>query len=129
MNHLTEQHIQAIELFLEGKTQKQIAETVQVHRNTVSSWLKSDLFKTEIKKIAVTRRQDRLGELVDAIFDYAIRDGNSSIAKLALQINGMLTDKVNITNSSAQESGVDMDKIDALIEADYKRFEAEGEFE
>ncbi|WP_336883842.1 helix-turn-helix domain-containing protein [Priestia koreensis] len=129
MKYLNGQHLECIELLLEGKTQKEISEKMGLHRNTISNWTREPLFEQEIRKAAVRRSQYKIGAVVDVVYDSAIKDRSAAMAKLALQLNGMLTDQVNVTKSNVQEGGVNMDRIDDEIAAFAKRLEAEGEFD
>nr|WP_313783878.1 hypothetical protein [Paenibacillus larvae] len=43
-------------------------------------------------------------ELIDSLTEIAIRDGNAAMAKLALQINGMLTDRIEVETTGRTKS-------------------------
>lgn len=47
--------------------------------------------------------------------DWAIREGNAAAAKLILQINGMLTDKLEV--ETKENGGTDIVALTARIEA------------
>lgn len=79
-----------------GKTIEEIAELCGVHRATIFEWKKDPLFESELKRQMVRNSQDKLPELIESLSAIAIRDGNAAMAKLALQINGLLTDKVEV---------------------------------
>jgi hypothetical protein len=97
-----------------GKTDEQIAEICGVSRQSIHNWRKDAMFEAELKKQIVRNSQDRLPELVESLAEIAIRDGNAAMAKLALQINGMLTDKVEIeTKDSGRD--IDYDALDSEI--------------
>ncbi|WP_145412496.1 phBC6A51 family helix-turn-helix protein [Paenibacillus xylanexedens] len=79
-----------------GKTYDELAEIIGVHRSTLFEWKKNPVFEAELKRQMVRNSQDKLPELIDSLSTIAIRDGNAAMAKLALQINGLLTDKVEV---------------------------------
>lgn len=89
-----------------GKTYEEIAEICGVHPNTIANWRKDRAFDTELKRAIVRTNSDRLPEMVASLADIAIRDGNAAMAKLALQVNGMLTDNVEVTTRT--EEGTDV---------------------
>ncbi|MGR6336430.1 phBC6A51 family helix-turn-helix protein [Priestia megaterium] len=129
MRYLNENQYKAIGLLLEGKKNVEIAEELGVHRNTVTNWLKEDLFQSELRKAATRHSQHRLGELVERMYSTAINDGSAAMAKLLLQMQGMLTDKVSVEQSVKQEAGISYDKIDDEIAAFAKRLEDETDIE
>ncbi|MDT2236633.1 hypothetical protein P7H19_10490 [Paenibacillus larvae] len=45
-------------------------------------------------------------ELIDSLTEIAIRDGNAAMAKLALQINGMLTDRIEVETTGPDQVDV-----------------------
>lgn len=79
-----------------GKTYDELAEIIGVHRSTLFEWKKNPVFEAELKRQMVRNSQDKLPELIDSLSTIAMRDGNAAMAKLALQINGLLTDKVEV---------------------------------
>ena len=98
-----------------GKTYEQIAELCGVHPNTILNWRKDPLFERELKAQMVRNSQDKLPELIESLADIAIRDGNAAMAKLALQINGLLTDKVEVETKTADAT--DVEALKAKLEA------------
>lgn len=129
MRYLNENQYKAIGLLLEGKKNVEIAEELGIHRNTVTNWLKEDLFQAELRKAATRHSQHRLGELVERMYSTAINEGSAAMAKLLLQMQGMLTDKVSVEQSVKQEAGISYDKIDDEIAAFAKRLEDETDIE
>ncbi|MBA9027534.1 phBC6A51 family helix-turn-helix protein [Peribacillus huizhouensis] len=97
-----------------GKTDEEIAQISGVSRQSIHNWRKDPLFERELKKQIVRNSQDRLPELVESLAEIAIRDGNAAMAKLALQINGMLTDKVEI-ETKGSDKDIDYDALDSEI--------------
>jgi orotate phosphoribosyltransferase-like protein len=130
MRYLNENQYKAIGLLLEGKKNVEIAEELQIHRNTVTNWLKEDLFQAELRKAATRHGQHRLGELVDRMYSTAINEGSAAMAKLLLQMQGMLTDKHIVEREiPSAVNGVNYDKIDDEIAAFAKRLEDETDIE
>jgi predicted DNA-binding protein YlxM (UPF0122 family) len=110
------------------KTDEEIAELAGVSRQSIYNWRKDPLFERELKAQMVRNSSDRLPELIESLAEIAIRDGNAAMAKLALQINGMLTDKVEVeTKVSAAE--VDIDALDDEIAAFEDRFKGDEDGE
>lgn len=94
-----------------GKTFEEIAKECGVTRRTLQEWRKDPLFERELKREMVRIAQDQLPELIASLSEIAIRDGNAAMAKLALQINGMLTDKVEI-ETKGKTDDIDFDALD-----------------
>jgi orotate phosphoribosyltransferase-like protein len=130
LRYLNESHYKAIELLLEGKKNQEIAETLGVHRNSITNWLKDDVFQAELRKAATRHSQHRLGELIERMYDVAINDRSAAMAKLILQSQGMLTDKVSVEKSIATSvNEVNYDQLDDEIAAFAKRLEDENDIE
>lgn len=68
------------------------------------------------------RNRDRLPELIDSLVDMAIEQKNAAMAKLALQVNGMLVDQVSIEKKKPEEAEIDYDALDEEIESFSKNF-------
>lgn len=98
-----------------GKTFEEIAEICGVHPNTIGNWRKDKTFDAELKRAIVRNNSARLPELVESLTDIAIRDGNAAMAKLALQVNDMLTDRVEVDTKNTE--GTDIDALKQRIEA------------
>ncbi|WP_461673447.1 phBC6A51 family helix-turn-helix protein [Priestia megaterium] len=130
MRYLNENQYKAIGLLLEGKKNVEIAEELGIHRNTVTNWTKEDLFQSELRKAATRHGQHRLGELISRMYEVAITEGSAAMAKLILQSQGMLTDKVSVEKSIATSvNEVNYDKLDDEIAAFAKRMEDENDIE
>jgi predicted transcriptional regulator len=104
-----------------GKTYEDIAAECGVTRRTLQEWRKDDLFDRELKREMIRRSQDKLPELIESLAVIAIRDGNAQMAKLALQINGMLTDKVEVRTGST-DVGIDYEALDDELASFGERF-------
>jgi hypothetical protein len=100
-----------------GLTFQQVADECGVHLNSIGNWRKDPLFERELKREIVRNTQDRLPELMEAMIDHAIKDGNAAGAKLILQANDMLTDRVEV--NAEVKDGRDIDDIKARL-ARYK---------
>jgi hypothetical protein len=100
-----------------GLTFQQIADECGVHLNSIGNWRKDPLFERELKREIVRNTQNRLPELMEAMIDHAIKDGNAAGAKLILQANDMLTDRVEV--NAEVKDGRDIDDIKARL-ARYK---------
>ncbi|MGG0555273.1 phBC6A51 family helix-turn-helix protein [Priestia aryabhattai] len=130
MRYLNENQYKAIELLLQGKKNVEIAEELSIHRNTITNWLKDDLFQSELRKAATRHSQHRLGELISRMYEVAINEGSAAMAKLILQSQGMLTDKHIVEREAPSTiNGVDYTKLDDEIAAFAKRLEDETDIE
>lgn len=98
-----------------GKTYEEIAAICGVHFNTLGNWRKDRTFDAELKRAIVRNNSAKLPEVVASMADWAIRDGNAAAAKLILQINGMLTDKLEV--GTKDNGSTDIAALTARIEA------------
>lgn len=96
-----------------GLTFKQVAETVGVTEQTLINWRKTDAFNDELKRTIMRDTIDRLPEVMAAVPDIIINEGNAAMFRTLLQAQGLLTDKVEVTT---KEGGTDVDSIKADIE-------------
>ncbi|PHD57680.1 phBC6A51 family helix-turn-helix protein [Bacillus wiedmannii] len=123
LKRLDDKHYKTIELILEGKkTYREIAKEVDVHYNTITNWQKDTLFQRELKRMVTTRTHSRLNELVDAMMETAISEGNAAMAKLILQMNEMLTDKVEV-ETKANTNEINYEELDSEIESFAERLD------
>lgn len=98
-----------------GKTMDDIAKEAGCARSTLYEWKKDPLFERELKREIIRQTHDRLPELFESMIDHAIRDGNAAMAKLVVQVNDMLTDKVEV-NNVGDGVGVDRDALRERLE-------------
>ncbi|WP_054955035.1 phBC6A51 family helix-turn-helix protein [Paenibacillus dakarensis] len=98
-----------------GKTFEEIAAICGIHVNTLKQWRKDAAFDRELKRAIIRNNSDKLPELVESLADIAIRDGNAAMAKLALQVNDMLTDRVEVDAKNAE--GTDLEALKLRIQA------------
>ncbi|MDR2994874.1 hypothetical protein CN936_25600 [Bacillus cereus] len=128
LKRLNTEHLTAINYFAlpnkGGKTNDEIAKICGVSRQSIQNWRNDPLFERELKKQMVRNSQDRLPELIESLSEIAIRDGNAAMAKLALQINGMLVDKVEVESKDATNK-IDYEGIDKDIASFEERIEEE----
>lgn len=82
-------------------TDIQIAEACGVHRNTVRAWRRQSLFEQAYKQAVIATSADRLSEMITAMADAAINDGNARAAQLVLELNGMLGKQAVVTANPA----------------------------
>jgi transcriptional regulator with XRE-family HTH domain len=106
-----------------GKTREEIANLANVTRQTLYKWERSPDFDRELKAEMQRRNRDRLPELIDSLVDMAIKNNNAAMAKLALQVNGMLVDQVSVEKKEPEKDGIDYDALDDEIESFAKRFD------
>ncbi|QNK54554.1 helix-turn-helix domain-containing protein [Paenibacillus sp. PAMC21692] len=90
-----------------GKTYEEIAAICGVHPNTIANWRKNETFQRELKREMVRKNTERLPELIESLTDIAITDRNAAMAKLALQVSGMLTDKVEVETRESEGTDVE----------------------
>jgi len=89
------------------KTFEEVAEICGVHVNTLKQWRKDKSFDTELKRAMVRNNSDKLPELIESLATIAMRDGNAAMAKLAFQVNDMLTDRVAVDTNVPEITDVD----------------------
>ncbi|MBU9705908.1 phBC6A51 family helix-turn-helix protein [Paenibacillus sp. AK121] len=90
-----------------GKTYEEIAKLCGVTARTLENWRKNPMFDAEFRRKVKRVNDDKLPQLVDSLVDIAIRDGNAAMAKLALQMGGMLTESVEVTTKRPEDINVD----------------------
>ncbi len=117
MAKLNDKQIAAITILSQpkrgGLTYDQVAEKVGVSRQTLYDWRQNDDFNNELKRRIVANTIDRLPEVMQAVPDIIINEGNAAMLRTLLQTHGMLSDKVEVTSS---EKTTDIDTIKAEIE-------------
>ncbi|MEC0167487.1 phBC6A51 family helix-turn-helix protein [Paenibacillus graminis] len=94
----------------------EIVAAANVSRSTIYAWQKDPDFIAELKAQIVRNNLDMLPELVAALPEIAIREKNAAMAKLALQVHGMLTDKVEV-QAQVSPQATDVEALRARIEA------------
>jgi predicted transcriptional regulator len=108
-----------------GKTYEEIAGICGVTARTLENWRKDATFDAEFKRAIVRDNSAKLPELVDSLSTIAMRDGNAAMAKLALQISGLLTDKIEVETKDS--GGTDVGALRARIETFKQRKNGESE--
>ncbi|OME31787.1 helix-turn-helix domain-containing protein [Paenibacillus sp. FSL E2-0274] len=108
-----------------GKTYEEIAELCGVTARTLENWRKNAMFDAEFRR-ALRRNNDvRLPELLQSLADIAIRDGNAAMAKLALQVGGVLTESIEVTNKDGE--GTDIEALRLRVASLSQRQSETGE--
>jgi S-adenosylhomocysteine hydrolase len=98
-----------------GKTIAEIAELCEVSEQSIYNWRKDPLFERELKREMVRNTLDKLPEVLEAVPDIIVRDGNAAMFKTLLQAHDMLTDKVEVETKTTT-NGVDYDELKARLE-------------
>jgi transcriptional regulator with XRE-family HTH domain len=97
-----------------GLTYKQVAERVGVAESTIHEWRKLDHFNDEIKKQVLRNAVADLPNIYASIPRHIIDEGNAAMFRTYVQTLGMLTEKVEINDSS--EGASDVESIKAELE-------------
>lgn len=92
---------------VERPTVDKIAEEAGVHRSTIFEWKKDPVFDAELKRQMVRNATDKLPDLIESLPVIAMRDGNAAMAKLALQLSGMLTDKIEVETKDTGSTDIE----------------------
>lgn len=108
----------------ERPTMVEIAEKCGVSRSTLYEWRNNPAFIEEVKAQIVRNNVDTLPDLVAALPRIAIEDRSAAMAKLALQVNGMLTEKVDVQSSAVPAT--DIDALKSRLQALKERHRAEA---
>ena len=97
-----------------GLTYEQIAERVGVSRQTLYEWRNQDEFNEEIKKQVLRNAVEHLPDMYAAVPRHVIEEGNAALFRTYLQSLGMLTEKVEVSES--REGDADIKSIKAEID-------------
>lgn len=120
MRALTAGQITAIQHLSVPKAERpsvdKIAEEVGVSRSTIYAWQKDPEFMAELKAQIVRNNVGELPELVGALTRMALEDKSAAMAKLALQVHGLLTDKVEVQTQASPQT-TDVEALRLRIEA------------
>lgn len=132
IRQLKPEHYAAIRLLAQpkqgGLTAQEIADKVGVARSTLFEWKKDPLFERELNREIVRNGRNMLPEVIENMYKVAIETDNAAMAKLVLQLNGLLTDKVELTATKKTED-IDFDELDNEIESFEKRIDDTQESE
>ncbi|MCU6709775.1 phBC6A51 family helix-turn-helix protein [Paenibacillus sp. J5C_2022] len=99
-----------------GKTLEEIAALCGVSRQTLHAWRRTDEFNTELRAEVKRYTSDRLGGVMDAMLRSAIDNKSAAAAKLILQANAMLTDKVEVETKQTDKT-TDVEALRQRLEA------------
>lgn len=120
MKSMTAAQLTAIQYLSLPKAERpsvdEIAEAAGVARSTIYAWQKDPDFIAEMKAQIVRNSAGDLPDLVSALTHMALADKSAAMAKLALQVHGLLTDKVEV-QASASAQTTDVAALKARIEA------------
>lgn len=104
---LTPQQYEAIELLAQKSTERitkgEIAERIGISSRTLQRWQRDASFQAEYKEAVLRASASRMPEVLAAMADAAIQQHNAAAARLIMQANGYLTQKVEV--SDGQSSG------------------------
>lgn len=98
-----------------GLTYDQVAEEVGVSRQSLYNWRNDDKFNDELKRQIMRNTIDRLPEVMEAVPDIIINEGNAAMLRTLLQAQGLLTEKVELEQRNTGE--VDIEAIRAKLAA------------
>lgn len=129
LKRLNTEHYIAIKLLAMpqrgGKTMDEVAKEAGCARSTLYEWKKDPLFDRELNKEIVREGKSRLPEVIANMYAVAAETENAAMAKLVLQLNGMLTDRVEVSTGKAE--GIDYDALDDEISSFGKSLESDEE--
>lgn len=121
--------IQAVELLvLEGKTQKEVTEILDIHRNTISEWVHKSNFKAAMQKCEAERTRQTLRSIrsksaiaVDRLWNMAETTNDKRVAKeiymyMVDRDLGKITAKVEIEDNRQSNADFDIESELAKME-------------
>ena len=125
---LTQQESDMIVMLIRGETIKDIADKLQVNRQTIYNWLAKDYVKTELERCrqALTRQGNAiiLKDLNTYINNVKALANDNSDKRVALAANqylinriyGTPTASVEVTDKNADTTATDVNKIEKALE-------------
>ncbi|MGF9909475.1 hypothetical protein [Brevibacillus porteri] len=99
-----------------GKTMDEIATEASVSRQALYDWLKDPLFDKELKKEIIRETRLRVPDVLDSMADAAIHERNAQAAKIVLQVNDMLTEKVELEQKTTSTGTGDLEALKKEVE-------------
>lgn len=99
-----------------GLTMEEVAKECGVARSTLYEWKKDPLFDRELNAEIVREGKSRLPEVIQNMYAVAAETENAAMAKLVLQLNGMLTERHDVTTNDGRQ-GIDYDALDDELAA------------
>lgn len=98
-----------------GKTIAEIAKECGVTERTIYNWLNDDEFDEELRRQTKKNVSRLIPDVVSAMKETAVKDGNAAAAKLLLQMAGMLTDKIEV-ETKGNGKIPDIDELKRMID-------------
>lgn len=124
---LTEKQLKAVEMLQSGEfTKGEIAETVGVHRNTITAWCKDDRFKAALKECAdekirqtlsmLKAKSTRATEILFQLAESSDKRVQMEAVKYILDRNlGKTTSKLQIDENTDNQGTIDIESEIAKI--------------
>lgn len=128
---LTAVQLKAIELLLDGELNKgQIAKEIGVHRNSITNWLKNDMFKAALEECATEKKKQTINfinsKALEAAQKYwALTDCGDNKTKCAV-LQDWLNRAVGKPNSKVEFTDTRENQEDYDIESAMKRLQEES---
>jgi predicted transcriptional regulator len=104
-----------------GKTMAEIAQECGVTERTLYNWQKEDRFITELNRQSKLNVSGLVPDVVQAMYQTSLTDGNAAAAKLILTMAGVLQERIEVETKSSGDLP-DLDDMRRMLEE-----EAEGE--
>jgi L-serine deaminase len=99
-----------------GHTVEQVAKECGVSRKTIYEWKKKPEFEAELKRQIKRNLLNRVPDVMEAMIQASITEGNAAAAKLVVQAAEMLTDNIVM---ETKDNGKDVEELKRRI-AEYK---------
>jgi L-serine deaminase len=99
-----------------GHTVEGVAKECGVSRKTIYEWKKKPEFEAELKRQIKRNLLNRVPDVMEAMIQASITEGNAAAAKLVVQAAEMLTDNIVM---ETKDSGKDVEELKRRI-AEYK---------
>jgi predicted transcriptional regulator len=90
-----------------GKTYAEIASICGVTERTLYNWLNDDDFDAELRKASKKNASKYVPDVIKAMAEFAVKDGNAAAGKLILQMAEQLTEKHEINTIKTDVPQID----------------------
>lgn len=97
-----------------GKTIIEIAKECGVTDRTIRNWVKDPEFDEELRKQTKMNVSKLVPDVIKAMYDTSVKEGNAAAAKLILTMAGMLTDKIEV-ESKGGDKAPDMAELKRML--------------